>query len=304
MLYAGIVFIYLLLNIAAAWLLTGKAFFPKTWNYEKTYAEEIEQQHFSEEFYISLPKEDFMLDSPQGYKLHGIWIPYQESTKTAVIVHGHTYTLFGSVKYLDIFRKRGYNVLVYDQPYHGKSSGRLCSLGYREKEDLETMIGWTRRKTKEITGQESTRIITHGESMGAATVLLHAGNFKGVDAVIADCSFRSLRAEFLYQLRAFYKLPGILLVPIAGIITRLRIGIPLGKISPEKAVPGISAPVFFIHGVSDNYIPMNHSIKMYNLKTGRKRLFLMPDARHASSYSADPKRYEAEVADFLKDLVE
>ena len=291
---------YLLIHFILAFFLSRKAFFPRTYEYEQTYRKEIELGRFSEDYFSSLPGTEMRIDSGFGYDLNGIWIPSEGSGKVAVIVHGHTYTLFGSVKYIDVFRSRGYNVLIYDQPYHGRSGGSFSSVGYHEKDVLKSVIDRVCEEMKR-SGISDPFILTHGESMGAATVLMHAAEDERVDAVVSDCPYSSLRAEFSHQLREYYRLPGLLLLPMLDLAARMRIGVPLRKVSPEKAAEKIDVPVLFFHGTDDRFVPMKQSIDIYRRKKDRKRLFLMPDAPHAASIVVNRKRYEDEVDSFLSD---
>jgi hypothetical protein len=290
-----VAFIFLVaLLFGAAVYLARVAYHPKTKSYDETFQMEVERDGFERDFFERLDKRDFYIDSDYGYKLHAIWIPYETSRKTVVFVHGYTYTLFGSIKYIEMFMKRGYNILVYDHRFHGKSGGKDCSMGYYERHDLKKVVDWVKRETG-----DGSIVGTHGESMGAATALLHAEIDNRVSFVVADCPYQSVRDQFKYRLKVEYRLPGFPILNLSSLISKLMIGAFFGEISPLESVKKLDCPVLFIHGDSDAYIPKEHSINMYNAKKGKKALYLTPGADHARSYVTDKAEYERRVFDFV-----
>lgn len=277
--------------------LNKSAFYTKTWEYQATFDNEVKKGFFDPDFYYQLKKEELYIGSTFGYPIHAIWIPMKASDKTVIMTHGYTYSLFGSVKYMNIFLQRGYNVLMYDHRYHGKSGGENCTMGFREKDDLKTVTDWVVHKK----GEESL-IVTYGESLGGATVLLHGAMDNRVAAIIADCPYKSVFDEFTYQLKKEYNLPAFPLIYIADWFSPLFIQTRFSHISPIKAVKKIDCPVLFIHGDEDKYIPPHFSVDMYNQKPGKKQLYLAKGADHAQSFIVDRGAYTAQIHDFLSEI--
>lgn len=273
---------------------TNVAMYPKTFNYEKTYYMEIEAGNINKEEFEKLPKEELYIDSEFGYKLHAVWFPNKEAKKTIVFSHGITYTLFGSIKYMNMFYKRGFNVLVYDHRFHGKSGGSNCTFGYYEKYDLNTCIDWVLDRV----GSDSI-VATHGESMGAATVLQHAAIDKRLAFVIADCPYKSAEEEFKYRLKIEYKLASFPVINIASYINKIRTNAYYSEMSPISKIKDIRLPILFIHGDADTYIPYSHSVDMYNLKNDPKMLYIAKGAEHARSFVTNKYEYEKIVDEFL-----
>ncbi len=147
---------------ASGYYFSGMVITPKVWNYEKTYRNELKFKRFTEHYYTSLTKEGCFIDLPYGYKLHAIYIP-KGSNKTIIFIHGHTYTLMGDIKYLEIFRSLGFNALLIDSRFHGKSGGFNTTFGKYEKYDVKACVDWVSRTT----GNNSI-IGIHGESMEMA----------------------------------------------------------------------------------------------------------------------------------------
>jgi uncharacterized protein len=292
-----IIFILIGILIYVGYYFSKIVMYPKVIDYDETYKMELDQGNISKGYFESLPKEEISIESSYGYKLHGFWIPNKNSKKTMVFCHGITHSLFGSIKYVDIFYSQGFNVLVYDHRFHGKSEGNNATFGYHEKYDLKTCIDWVMNKL----GKDSL-VGTHGESMGAATVLQHAAIDNRVSFVIADCPYESAREEFVYRLRVDHKLPPFPLLNIASLINKVKTGAFYKDMCPIRHMPNLETPILFIHGDADTYIPCSHSINLYNSKKGVKELYVAKGAKHASSILVDRNKYEEVVDTFLRNL--
>jgi hypothetical protein len=287
-----------LLSLAFAWRLVRIAFFPHPWDYEQTRIEEISKGNFEAGWFTALGGEELYIDSRYGYKLHALWYANGVSTRSVVLAHGFRYSLFGSIKYLKLFYERGFNVLVYDHRYHGKSGGPCCSMGYYESRDLSTMVDFVLSRIG-----EGTIVGTHGESMGAATALLHGASDQRVSFIIADCPFGRAWEQFRHRIKTDYHLPAWPVLPLADWITARRVGVRFSCINPEDAIPKISCPVLFVHGDEDRYVPKDGTLAMHAAKTGAKRLYLAVGAEHARSLSVDRTRYAAELEAFLAEAL-
>ncbi len=287
--------------LAASWYFSKLIIHPPVKGVQCTYDLEVDNGNFDPARWEAWPKEEVRIASPFGYELFGVLVPQDAARGTVILAHGVTYTLYGSIKYGQMFRDMGFNLLLYDHRNHGRSGGRDTSFGFYEKYDLQAWVDWVVARPDLATGGAGHVIGTHGESMGAATVLQHAGIDPRVAFVIADCPFANAADEFAYRLREEYHLPRFPLVPLASLITRWRAGWFYRDAAPLVAVPHIAAPVLLIHGAADTYIPPEDSQQLFAAKReGLKRLWLAPDARHAQSQPQDPQAYAEQVADFLE----
>jgi hypothetical protein len=295
--------ILLIVCIVIAALFAGSLFlvmislFPHTSSREDVYEAEIERGSIDEAFYKALNKQEFSVKSKFDYQLHGIWFPNQDSLKTVVIVHGYKVNLFTSLRYLRLFYDKGFNVLIYDQRYHGKSGGKNCSMGFYEKYDLQTMVTWVLGKT----GPMSV-VGIHGESMGAATSIMHAAIDDRISFTVADCSYEDLYRQFTHRLKVDYKLPSFPLMHLGSLVTKITMGYFFRNVSPISDIAYIKTPLLFIHGEKDSYILPSHSFHMYEKARGRKGLYLAKDAGHAESIFANPEEYQKIVYRFIDTL--
>lgn len=284
----------LLILISGGYILSRKILNPRTWDYEESYRNEVEKNRLDDQWFRSLPREDIYIESHEGFKLHGIWFPLEGSAKSIIISHGYTYTLFGSAKYMKLFRDRGFNILLTDHRYHGLSEGKSCTMGHREKMDFLKWTNWIESRV----GKGSI-IGSHGESMGASTALLHGELDERIKFIIADCPYQDLKSILQYRIKAEFKLPAFPILHLGNLFSKVRGGMFFGEVSPLESVKKMKKPVLFIHGMNDGYTPSFHTINLHKAKGGSGFLYLVPEADHGGSYSADPENYRKVVYRFL-----
>jgi fermentation-respiration switch protein FrsA (DUF1100 family) len=294
-----IAIVVLLIILGLSYYFARMIIFPKVYPYEEVYQIQVDQGTLDPTDWGSWEKEEIWIESPRRYQLHGYWLPVENATGTVIIVHGITVNLYASVRYIKPFRRRGFNVLVYDHRNHGKSGGSFTTYGFLEKEDLKVVVDWVERQTG-----HGNIIGTHGESLGAATCLQHAAIDPRISFVVSDCSFADLADELYYRLRKEYRLMGWVLIPIASVFVRLIGGFWIQAISPVKAVQEVETPVLIIHGAEDDYIPPSHAERIFaSKKRGTKKLFLAPHADHAESQPVNPTLYDQKIGEFLTDVL-
>lgn len=269
--------------------------YPKTSRIEDSYQREVEAGKLVEAEFGALPKRELFVRSPYGYSLYGIYIPCEGSHKTAIIAHGITDTLYGSVKYLKLFRKRGFNVLLYEHRNHGRNAPKNTTYGYYEKHDLKAVVDWALAQV----GPDGV-VGTMGESLGAAVVLQHSAIDPRVAFVVADCPYSDLAELLEYHLKLDYHLPPFPLLNVADFFCRVITGMSFSKVSPIRDIASIKTPIFWIHGENDAYILPQMSVDMYHAKRqGIKKLFIAPNAGHAEAFWNNQQEYDRQVGEFL-----
>lgn len=287
--------VVLLLLFEGFWCLSDFIIKPRMLSYEKGFKREAYCKTFDLMAYWNRPKKNFHIRSDFGYILSCelIEAPDNNAKKIAILCHGLGCAKYGSMKYMELFLKLGYSVLMYDHRNHGLSGKAFTTMGFYEKYDLKKVVDWCcNNYGKDVT------IITHGESMGASTVLLHLGIDKRVKCAIADCAYSDLVLLIRHQLKQYYHLP-CFLIPIASGLTYLRSGFLYKEVSPIKVICEVDTPVLFIHGKIDNLVPAVMSRQMYHCKKKNKAIYLVAKARHAGSYCKNKANYEKRVREFL-----
>lgn len=260
---------------------------------------EIAAQRYNEQWFNDCRKERLAVTSPNGYTLHGYFLRPLDTTNTVIICHGVTENKVNSSRYARMFEQLGFNTVIYDHRRHGESGGKTTSYGHYEKFDLQAIVATVR----DIIGHDAVLGI-HGESMGAATMLLYAGTVEDkANFYISDCAFSSFRALLSTIIKNEMKIH-TLPFHIANFFVRVRDGYSVTTIMPIEAVKRIDKPVLFIHSLPDAYIPANMSVDLYNAKEGDKALHLFEHGAHAQSFNENREAYKDVVRSFLTRYVQ
>src|SRR4051812_14719216 len=255
---------------------------------------EKEAGRFNPDDFNHLTKREVTIPSPFGYELKMILVEPHQADCYIIISHGVTETKINSIKYMNLFLERGFNAIIYDHRRHGGSGGKTTSFGHYEKFDLKAVIDWLKKEK----GSTLTLGI-HGESMGAATMLLYAGMLEdGADFYIADCPFSDLKEQLSYQLKKEYKMVPTLLIPLADFILRFREKYSIRHVSPISVIEHIKHPILFIHSENDDFILPSMTKELYKKKQGLKMLYLAANGRHAQSFNENPEEYRNVLDNF------
>lgn len=292
-----IILVVIVIFLLASYVFAAKVVYPKRFGVEETYEIEKENGKIDERLFNSWKKEEVFLQSPFGYRVFGLYFPVTNSNKAVIISHGITYTLYGSVKYMKMFMDMGFNIFIYDNRYHGRSGGKNSTFGFYEKFDLKMITDWV-----ELRLGKGAIIGTHGESLGAAISLQHAAIDPRIKFVIEDCSFNRLDTLLVFRLKEDFHIPRFPLFPMVELICKILTGMEINKVAPENEVKKIQAPILFIHGDRDAFIPPVMAEKLFKNKlNGPKKLYLAPNAGHAESYWNNQVEYAAVVDEFLRE---
>ena len=220
--------------------------------------------------------------------------PHAKENKAAIICHGHTANRYSAIKYAKLFYDRGYNIVIYDERFFGRSGGDFSTLGEKESKDLAKIIDFTRETFKDCF------LALHGESMGAATALLVL-QYEKADLVIADCPFSDSTRLFNEYIVRNMHIPPVFVVPFMKILARMQYRYHITSTSPIKAVSQSDVPICFMHGTDDTLIVCDHSKVMYDVcRNPLSELNLFDGADHAMSIVSNPKRYEEILDSFLR----
>ncbi|MDP4083763.1 MAG: alpha/beta hydrolase [Bacillota bacterium] len=275
---------------------TNKLMYIKKKDEEQILKREKEAGRYNPEEFDSLPKLDVFISSPSGYLLKAVLVEPYSNNRYIIISHGVTENKINSIKYMNLFLKRGFNVLIYDHRRHGESGGKTTSFGHYEKFDLKAVVDWLKHEKG-----DSIQLGIHGESMGAVTMLLYAGMLcDGADFYIADCPFSNFKEQLRYRLKIEMKLPSWPLLPIANLFLRIRDKYSIHEVSPIAFIQNIHHPILFIHSKKDDYILPAMTEELFAKKNGPKMLYLAANGLHAQSFSQNQKDYEHVIDEFLE----
>ena len=243
----------------------------------------------------NFPSEDWTLESFDGLKLHAKkFSPAAETNRWAILVHGYGRDGTFAYDYAEEYLKRGWNVLVPDLRAAGESGGEFITMGALESRDV---FDWAKKISAD---NPDAKIIFHGVSMGAATVLMTAAlEPKNLCAVVEDCGYTSAYEMFAAQLKKIFGLPEYPVMPCADMVCKIHTGIKISDAAPLEVVDKIKVPILFIHGDADGLVPFEMMNRLFDKAAAPKEKFVVEGAGHADAKRKNPAVYFDRVFAFL-----
>lgn len=230
-----------------------------------------------------------------GKKIWVGFVPGDPANKHYVILsHGYTSTRYGMYKYAVLWRRMGYNCVIYDNRGHGVNDPAAITFGMKESRDLMSVIEDTYSRYG-----EDIYVGLHGESMGAGLQLMALSYRPKVDFIVNDCGYSEILPVLRWKVKDSFHLPGKM-ADLASFFGRLFYGYWFQDVRPIDRLKENEIPICFIHGKADNFTHCWHSEKMYEVNKGYKELHLFEGADHAECIIADTQRYMQMMENFMK----
>lgn len=244
----------------------------------------------------NFPVEDRTLESFDGLTLRAKkFSPAEPTERWAILVHGYGRDGRFAYDYAEFYLKRGWNVLIPDLRASGTSDGEFITMGALESCDV---FDWAKKISD---ANPDAKIILHGVSMGAATVLMTAAlNPHNVVAVVEDCGYTSAYEMFAAQLKKIFGLPEFPVMTCANFVCKFKTGVKISDAAPLAVMDKISVPVLFIHGDADKLVPFEMMGRLFDACTAPKEKFVVKGAGHADSKPSNPAAYFDKVFAFLE----
>jgi hypothetical protein len=224
----------------------------------------------------------------------------EENQQAVILAHGFRNTGEDMGKLTQFYYDRGFDILLPDARGHGESEGDYIGYGWHDRLDY---LDWV-DLLKEDFDAES--IILHGNSMGAATVLMTSGEELPVEVkgIIADSGYSTVKEELAHQMGHLYGLPSFPLLEVTSVITKIRAGYTLGEASAVEQVKGNELPLFIIHGEDDDLVPTDMAHEIYDAAGGEKELWIVPDTGHVKAMDNFTGEFLDRLGEFVDKVME
>ncbi|MBQ9121629.1 MAG: alpha/beta hydrolase [Clostridia bacterium] len=243
----------------------------------------------------AMPREAMEVTSFDGLTLRGMYYECKKGAPVELLFHGYRGNaerdLAGGVERCFAL---GRNVILIDQRAGGSSDGHVTTFGVKERLDCLTWINFAiRRFGKDV------RLVIGGVSMGAATVMMAAGEDlpENVVCVMADCGYTSAK-EIICKVIAEMHLPPKLLYPFVKLGAKWFGRFDLEETSPMEAVKRSKTPIVFIHGDTDDFVPFEMSRALYEACISPKKFAEVKGAGHGLAYPVDKEGYLHALREF------
>ncbi|HMK42723.1 MAG TPA: alpha/beta hydrolase [Dissulfurispiraceae bacterium] len=229
---------------------------------------------------IGLEYEDIFLQTEDGVRLHGWFIPAPGSRATLLFCHGNAGNISNRLDSIRIFHALGLNVLIFDYRGYGKSEGAPDEEGtYRDGE-----AAWSYVVAMKETPPG--RIIIFGRSLGSGIAAELALRHPEAGALMLESGFSSI-ADMARRVVPF--------VP-AELLVRHRY-------DTLHKIPHIRMPKLIIHSPEDEVVPFEQGFAMYECAKEPKE-FLKIAGSHNGGFLSSGATYRDGIAGFLNEHFE
>ena len=241
--------------------------------------------------------QEIKIKTKDSLLLDAWWIP-KDSERTVIPLHGYTVSKWDQVymkKIIKILLDAGYNVLTFDFRAHGKSEGKFTTTGYKEVEDLKSVIQWLTEKHPD----KAKNICLIGYSMGASVALQWLSiDIPHVKCAICDSPPINMDATAKRGLKYFANLPTwiyYLVKPISHLMN------PVPSFNMELLTSKIRVPLLLIAGTQDPLVKVHEVRQFYEkVKKNNPAVYLwVTDGAHVRSLQKNPEEYRERVLRFL-----
>lgn len=245
---------------------------------------------------------DTVVRMSNGENAHAI-LAHNDSAhgRTALLVHGYKDRAVRMLHIAYIYNKvLGYNILLPDLHAHGSSEGDDIQMGWKDRLEV---LQWADIAEKAFRHEgDTSRMVLHGISMGAATVMNVSGEKtpEYIRCFVEDCGYTSAWDEFSHELKQQFGLPTFPLLYSASLLCKAKHGWSFGEAAPVKQVAKCNKPMFFIHGGNDTFVPTQMVYPCYEAKPQPKQLWIAPGSKHAQSYRDHKAEYTTRVRAFVE----
>ena len=228
---------------------------------------------------------DYTILSKRGFLLKASFFQQELYSRKPFIMpviiylHGNSSSRMEGKKLVEFLFDYDINTFIFDFAGCGLSEGDYISLGYHEKNDLETIIDFVEK----LPGVGN--IGLWGRSMGAATILLYCHNDSRIKAICVDSAFADFSTLAQSLVYSYMKIPGFI---VKGALIFIRKTIlnqndfDIDELKPILFCSKSFVPAFFIHALADDLIPLDHTLQLYEAYAGEKSINIVEGGHNSS----------------------
>eukprot|EP00427_Karlodinium_veneficum_P017597 CAMPEP_0169129038 /NCGR_PEP_ID=MMETSP1015-20121227/36906_1 /TAXON_ID=342587 /ORGANISM="Karlodinium micrum, Strain CCMP2283" /LENGTH=396 /DNA_ID=CAMNT_0009193017 /DNA_START=63 /DNA_END=1253 /DNA_ORIENTATION=+ len=241
-------------------------------------------------------RKDVELINRRGQKLacsHFVDAKSYDSKRPCVVyLHGNSSSRCECYPVLPYLLQQDLTVFCFDFAGSGISTGDYISLGWYEKDDLQTVL-------EHLMGKSSVASIgVYGRSMGAATAIFGASEDNSISACVLDSAFSDIATVATEVIRRKCRVPKVLVSAALQVVRRdvkTKADFDLLDLVPANVAPRAMCPALFGAASDDTFILPSHTQRVYDAWAGEK-LFYQYSGGHNG---ARPGWFLEEAAFFL-----
>jgi fermentation-respiration switch protein FrsA (DUF1100 family) len=227
---------------------------------------------------VGLAFEDVRLETADGERLHGWYIPASNARGVLLFFHGNAGNISHRLESILIFNRLELDVLIVDYRGYGQSTGKPSEPGtYRDAQAAWDYLVRDRHV-------EPGKIVVFGRSLGGAVGAWLAAQLPAEEqpaAVIIESSFTS-GADMARRLYPVYP---------AGLLTRLKYPV-------VEYAARLQCPVLVVHSRDDEIIPFAMGRAIYDA-VGQPKDFVELRGDHNAGFWISREHYATGLEAFL-----
>ena len=198
-----------------------------------------------------------------------------------IYLHSQSGNKIEGLGILDFCIENGMGLCVFDFSGCGKSEGEYSTLGWREQDDVETLVHILLQR------YQATKIVLWGRSMGAVTALFYAKRHSMfVSSMVLDSPFSDIKVMVQDVVYENYKIPGALVNPILSFLSstiKKKVNFDILELKPLEFAKTCSVPCMFIIGEHDRLVFPKRVKQIFDAYKGKQKTIVVSEGDHASS---------------------
>lgn len=243
---------------------------------------------YGEHTKLGLAPEDVFFESADGTRLHGWFVPAQDSAVgTVVHLHGSDRNITQTIRNSAWLTEHGFNVFAFDYRGYGRSEGEPSRRGVVD--DAAAAVGYVRSRP----GVDPDALYLWGQSMGGQAAILAAdqAGAGGVRGVVAEATYASPSHHVKDKLAQM------------GPLWLIQWGVWLATSDEPNARGAVGrlapTPVLIVHGTADRGVRPYHGDWLFEAAGEPRAIWRVEGARHLDVFH-DPE-YRERLVRFLRD---
>ncbi len=227
---------------------------------------------------FGLTFEDAWIDTSDGVKLHGWWVPGNPDDAVVLFCHGNAGNISDRVDNVARLNRLGLNVLIFDYRGYGRSEGNISESGFYL--DAEAAYGRARSEADKL----GVKLVIFGRSLGGIAAV-HMASGRKCSGIILESTFTNL-----------------------GDMAKIHFPLPTGmldlgtRFNAVDKIGGVNAPLLFFHGDRDAIVPFELGKALYEAAPEPKEFITLSGANHNDTYLVAGADYFSKWRGFIDGL--
>ncbi len=212
---------------------------------------------------LGLDYDEVWLDTSDGVRIHGWFIPGQADMPLVIFFHGNASNISHFVDMVHYFNEMGLSTFIFDYRGFGKSRGQAIHEDNLYK-DGRSAVEYLRGK-----GWRPSRMIFYGHSLGAA-VALQMGLETPPAAMVLESPFTSMSEVARHIAPIGYTLSGWWATE--------------AKFDNLSKIQDLSVPLVIFQGGKDEIVPPHMAWRLFKQARDPKAFYLISEGGHSKLF--------------------